>query len=221
MGLVALCGVLAAVIAVRPAPAYKLDGFAWASHSGTAKIKYFNKIDSREAAIRSGVKAWNSSGLGIHFQAVAKASRASVVLTPDPDVACGVGFAEVTTRPSGGRVEAIKAKVTLGTSKAEPLLDSPAECRFIDTLTTAHELGHALGLRHDDSRCALMNSSVATYPSRAPGGPVGAAPKRCKPPGEFLWYCGVLSEDDLKGAGELYRGPGRPKKPAFCPLPGG
>ena len=62
----------------------------------------------------------------------------------------------------------------------------------------AHELGHVLGLVHDDRRCATMNS---------------AAWSRCGLPPS----CSILQADDVRGAIARYGGHARPLLPELCP----
>jgi hypothetical protein len=70
------------------------------------------------------------------------------------------------------------------------------------TMTAAHELGHVLGLGHEDRRCALMNSVFVS---------------RCRPqPLEWEWYCSPPRDDDRRGALRLYGGRFRKAATSFC-----
>jgi hypothetical protein len=62
----------------------------------------------------------------------------------------------------------------------------------------AHELGHVLGLIHEDRRCALMNTGFWS---------------RCLP----APTCSILQRDDVRGAIRRYGGRPRPLRPELCP----
>jgi hypothetical protein len=66
---------------------------------------------------------------------------------------------------------------------------------FAATLVVAHELGHVLGLHHDDRKCALMNTTV-----------VGHSPERCTSTELWEWRCRILERDDVRGAVRRYGG---------------
>jgi Metallo-peptidase family M12B Reprolysin-like len=62
-------------------------------------------------------------------------------------------------------------------------------------LTVAHELGHVLGLGHENSACALMN------PSADAG---SGTPSRCRTRPLSFWVGKPLRADDIAGARALY-----------------
>ena len=70
----------------------------------------------------------------------------------------------------------------------------------------AHELGHVLGLDHEDRFCATMNSYLLDgHPEYCPAAPAGK------------WICRLLRTDDVRGAVRLYGGTVRPiRGPEFC-----
>jgi hypothetical protein len=73
-------------------------------------------------------------------------------------------------------------------------------------LVVAHELGHVLGLDHEDRACATMNAYL-----------VKRSPERCQEAPEGKWICRLLRADDVRGAVSLYGGTARPiRGPEFC-----
>jgi hypothetical protein len=184
-----------------------------------AKIRYYNAARPQDAAVRDAVDRWNHSGIDVKFQRVSSAKRAEVIIKGDKQAPCGNGLAVPQYVSNDGKhFHTVSGKVYLGTGGQNKATDTPEECRYIDVITAAHELGHILGLDHEDRRCAVMNSSNTTYPDFKGKGPVGVAPSSCKGGGSDRWYCRVLTGDDLKGARKLYGGHPQVRKKAFCPI---
>jgi len=74
------------------------------------------------------------------------------------------------------------------------------------TLVLAHELGHVLGLDHEDRFCATMNSYL-----------LDGHPEYCSAAPAGKWICRLLRTDDVRGAVSLYGGTVRPiRGPEFC-----
>ena len=177
-----------------------------------AVIKYQSKLNpKREPALKRGIAAWNRSGADVKFKR-ASGADANVLFKPWRNVPCGNGFTSGFV--ANGRVE-----VLIG---ADPLVPGNAAtvCKFADVLVTAHELGHVLGLDHEDDKCALMNTQLKSE-SEFDGRPVGIAPNKCPDPGPNRWFCRVLTRDDIRGAKSLYGGQVHVRKPpAYCPIAG-
>lgn len=181
-----------------------------------ATIKYFNSVKKREAAIDDAARAWNGSGIQARFRQTGSKRRADLVIRADGQAQCGNGFALTQLTSSDGKnFEPTSATIDIGTGGA------PKECRYIDVITTAHEMGHVLGLDHEDRRCALMNSSSFGIISPE-GGPTSVSPAACNERlDEGTWFCRILTADDLKGAKRIYGGKPRVTNPEFCPFPSG
>ena len=59
----------------------------------------------------------------------------------------------------------------------------------------AHELGHVLGLGHEERGCALMNG-IGTW----------RGAEHCRQEAVWTWRCGLLEPDDINGVVRLYGG---------------
>ena len=59
----------------------------------------------------------------------------------------------------------------------------------------AHELGHVLGLGHEERGCALMNG-IGTW----------RGAQHCRQEAVWTWRCGLLEPDDINGVVKLYGG---------------
>lgn len=218
-----LCAVAVSVLTVallfglrgNDARAYEFlePKFTWGG--SPAKITVFNKIEQRSPAIRQAMKIWNESGVGVRFAEVGSAKKAQVVIEPDRRVGCGNGFAVSTREKRRSGWRAVEGWVSLGTKSR---YGTPTECRYVDVLVTAHELGHIIGLDHEDRRCATMNSFSVVALGKS-GEPRGVAPFACGSPGPERWFCRTLTLDDLTGAKKLYGGRPDVRDPAFCPIP--
>jgi len=177
------------IAAVPVTDAYRFAGDRWPNKT----ISVANHAPLYEPAVRAAIRAWNSARVGVRFVR-APASRARVVFR----------YRAGGSGPSGCEGIAGGTLVGYPTPYIRTQVGVIKRCRLpkLRKLTAAHELGHVLGLGHEDRRCALMNSvgSIATQlPSRcAPGGP---ASRR------------LLLPDDIAGARALYR-----RKPK--PVPG-
>ena len=177
-----LAGIALVLVSLALAPAasaYVPGGKTWPG--GT--IRYYNAAADQAWPVARAVWVWNHSGARIRF---VPSSRTDAQLLIDH-------------LPNGRCVA--HARATLGFTRQArvwlPWIDESSQvCNsYTSALAVAHELGHVLGLSHEERGCALMN----------PTGTWRGA-KLCPPAEQWEWRCGLLEEDDVRGAVALYGG---------------
>lgn len=169
---------------------YRVKGTPWPG----GLIPYYNAAHDQAWAVSQAVNAWNTSGARVRFVPVSRAAARLVI------------------EESGSRsCQRAEATVGYGRSRTVRIWGAravPSTCTAPMAATAlAHELGHVLGLRHEDRGCAAMNS---TFSARGPG--------RCERVERWEWRCRLLEHDDVAGAVAVYGGSVRPLRAPSCPL---
>jgi hypothetical protein len=143
--------------------------------------------------VTTAAQRWNTSGADVRLIKVGKLSAADVVFKVDDErlrAACGhdcLGFTTSIGRPSDG------GKVTV--LLAAELSGSP---RPLSVWVAAHELGHVLGLHHQDGRACSLMSAHAFDTSCAPS-------LAAEPPTLDQLAC-VPAPPDVEEAAAIYGG---------------
>jgi hypothetical protein len=178
----------AALVAASVVPgssAFQLEGGRWP----TSTITYYNEVPAYSWAVDTAAYAWNTSGARVRF---VKSSRR------DAKVLVGIRWFKVAGDAYVQRVNGRFVNAKVGIRSGQD--------RYTMTLVLAHELGHVLGLDHEDRVCATMNSYLVNY-----------HPEHCAAAAAGKWICRLLRSDDVRGAVALYGGTPRPiRGPEFC-----
>jgi len=180
-----LVAILLGLTLVPAAHAFRLEGGRWP----TTTITYYNEVPAYSWAVDSAAYAWNTSGAHVQFL---KSSRG------DAKVLIGIRWFKVAGDASlqrrHGRIVGAQVGIQSG------------EDRYTMAIVVAHELGHVLGLDHEDHVCAAMNTYLVDgHPEHCPAAPAGK------------WVCRLLRADDVRGAVSLYGGTVRAVRgPEFC-----
>ena len=182
-----LAAILLAVTFAPAAAAYRLEGGRWP----TTTITYYDEVPAYAWSVDTAAFAWNSSGARVQFLKTSHARSA--------DVLVGVRWFKIAGEAHierlGGRI--VRAQIGIRNGQD----------RYTMALVLTHELGHVLGLDHEDGVCATMNSRLAVN-----------HPEHCAAPPPGMWVCRLLRADDVRGAVNLYGGSVRPiRGPEFCP----
>ena len=188
----ALVALLATLLLAPSAGAWRTTGTQWR----TGTIGVANIAPDYEWPLRQAIAAWNASGAHVRFVRVPRA-RAQVLVGARLDAGDEheAGLAE--THTVNGWIRSGTVYIRNGAQ--------PYEAAQI----FAHELGHVLGLAHEDRGCATMNSALLVN-----------HPWRCAAPPAGTWRCGLVTKDDATAAAHLYGGTPRAPPREFCAVRG-
>jgi matrixin len=183
-----------------PANAYVLDS----RPTGPRLITYYNATTQHRWALSRALRAWSNSGARVQFAPVAR-DEAELLITYRPGPPELAGDTSRTYLPDH-RLDAAPGATEIDLPRFADAGDARSN-RFVMALIAAHELGHALGLGHEEGTCAAMNPVI-----------LDQVPERCAAPAPGQWRCGLLTGDDVGGAVALLGGHPRRTRRAFCDI---
>ncbi len=153
-------------------------------------FNYFNSAKAFSGAVKQAAAAWNRSGMKGKWKPVSR-GRADIIIK----VNSMIGVAGLATSWNGNR--------GLIELNANTLKGKSPDARATQGGVVAHEMGHIIGLDHENG-CATMNAVLWSG---------------CKQPKEpWLYRCGLLQSDDIRGAVKLLGGKAKKPGKEFCPL---
>ena len=154
------------------ASAYERAGRAWPG----GRITYFTAAEGYRSPVDRAARIWTRAGVGVKFVRTSR-RNAQVVI--------GYGGRRCEGAAFAGYIGRRQSPVRLGAGCGRSLI----------TLTAVHELGHVLGLGHEDDECARMN----------PAYDGSGTPIHCVRRTLDYWLDHPLVSDDLQGARRIYR----------------
>lgn len=192
---VALAGLVCTLGLAPEAHAYRLIGKRWPQRTINVSA---SEAPRYAKPVRRAVKLWNRAKLGVRFKVTA-ASDARVVFRYSGGSGSG------RTRCEG---------VAGGTGAGYPGIDftglevsviRSCRSRRLRDLAAMHELGHVLGLGHENRRCTLMNANASA---------VSGLGVRCPARGRTARRLRrtFLTRDDKRGVRRLYGRPFAPER---------
>ena len=131
------------------------SGARWSSNSANVYIETTN--ETLVNAYKEAINTWNATGV---FNVVSDASSADIIATEYSDASSkAAGFAETETNALTNHITHVDVK--LNTYYLTENDYGYTHNRIV--YTAEHELGHAIGLDHDDSEESVMQSSGSYY----------------------------------------------------------
>ena len=172
------------------AHAYRVAGPRWPGHT----ITYANKAPLYAGAVRRAVRVWNRARIGVKFRRAPEATARVVFRYPRRVRGRGFG-ASGCEGVAGGTGAGWPGPFF---RSLEVMVVPSCRSATIRKFTAAHELGHVLGLGHEDRGCALMNSTGNVFTG------IGA---RCGSRARTVRRLRrkLLTRDDVRGARAIYR----------------
>ena len=176
-------------------------------------VPYYNAAPGYAKEVRAAARAWNESGARIRWVEVSR-RKARVIIRTDAELYDVEGALGQATAPNGRRLSRGSIKILppgvfrqrLGLDTLEDSLPVAGFDRIVRGFMTrafVHEMGHVMGLLHDDrQKCATMTSRQFCL--------------ILDPGVRGRWYCRMLEPDDVAGAIRIYGGGPRPLPPQYC-----
>lgn len=186
---------MAVLASAAPANAFELNGNPlWPGDPAVIEYSASVKGPGDKWAVETAIDAWNEAGPAVQFKRGKK--KGAALRIRYTDAPCSRGYATLSFPPLAG-------ELNIGPCKGLG--------RYMQVQLVTHELGHAIGLDHENGACATMNDHTEFR-----GTQLSTHPFNCPAPPRGLWRCRLLQEDDLRGAVKLYGGSIEPLGPLNC-----